>query len=383
MPADERKGFAFPAGSIQFVGGSASRWAAEPPKSLGFRAGKAKPFRSSGGTAANLPADAETQNIWPPKGGTQNKTQTLADTSHTVPRYEHPVIALLLVQSFFGSLPVIAKVVLPVLPPMSLVGFRVGITALVLFAFQLHRGRLWLRDRSDYLRLAVLSLFGVVFNQLLFIGGLSRTKASNTSLLAVTIPIFTLIVAAIAGSERIARTKIIGIALAAAGIILLIDPRAASFSSETTIGDMMIIANSLSYGIYVATSKELITRNGAFRSMMWVFIFASVICVPIGLTSLSSIDVLAVPTNVWLLVLYIAVFATAAPYLLNAWALARVSPATVAVFVYLQPLIGFILAVIFLGEKIDFRFIIAALLVFAGVFMTTRQWTAADIQVTE
>ena len=307
----------------------------------------------------------------------------MADTSHTVPRYEHPVIALLLVQSFFGSLPVIAKVVLPVLPPMSLVGFRVGITALVLFAFQLHRGRLWLRDRSDYLRLAVLSLFGVVFNQLLFIGGLSRTKASNTSLLAVTIPIFTLIVAAIAGSERIARTKIIGIALAAAGIILLIDPRAASFSSETTIGDMMIIANSLSYGIYVATSKELITRNGAFRSMMWVFIFASVICVPIGLTSLSSIDVSAVPTNVWLLVLYIAVFATAAPYLLNAWALARVSPATVAVFVYLQPLIGFILAVIFLGEKLDFRFIIAALLVFAGVFMTTRNRNATDVQVTE
>jgi len=117
--------------------------------------------------------------------------------------------------------------------------------------------------------------------------------------------------------------------------------------------------------------------------MMWVFIFASVICVPIGLTSLSSIDVSAVPTNVWLLVLYIAVFATAAPYLLNAWALARVSPATVAVFVYLQPLIGFILAVIFLGEKLDFRFIIAALLVFAGVFMTTRNRNATDVQVTE
>jgi drug/metabolite transporter (DMT)-like permease len=85
--------------------------------------------------------------------------------------------ALLGVQIFFGSLPVIGKVVLAVLPAMSLVGFRVGITAIVLFSFQLYRGRLWLRDRSDYLRLAVLSLFGVVFNQLLFIGGLSRTKA--------------------------------------------------------------------------------------------------------------------------------------------------------------------------------------------------------------
>lgn len=291
--------------------------------------------------------------------------------------------ALLGVQLFFGSLPVIAKVVLAVLPAMSLVGFRVGITALVLFSFQLYRGRLWLKNRSDYLRLGILSLFGVVFNQLLFIGGLSRTKASNTSLLAVTIPIFTLIVASLAGSERLARTKVIGIVLAAAGIILLIDPRAASFSSETTIGDMMIIANSLSYGIYVATSKDVITRNGAFRSMMWVFIFASMICVPVGLVSLSSIDVSSISTSVWLLVLYIAVFATAAPYLLNAWALARVSPATVAVFVYLQPLIGFILAVIFLGEKIDFRFIIAALLVFAGVFMTTRNRNAADVQVTE
>ncbi len=291
--------------------------------------------------------------------------------------------ALFAVQIFFGSLPVIAKVVLVVLPPMSLVGFRVGITAIVLFAFQSFRKRVWLRDRSDYIRLGVLSLFGVVFNQLLFIGGLSRTKASNTSLLAVTIPIFTLVVASLTGREHLARTKVLGIALAAVGIILLIDPRAASFSSQTTIGDMMIIANSLSYGIYVATSKDVITRNGAFRSMMWVFIFASVVCVPVGLASLSSTDVSSISTNVWLLVVYIAVFATAAPYLLNAWALARVSPATVAVFVYLQPLIGFILAVIFLGEKIDFRFIIAALLVFAGVFMTTRKRASTDIQVIE
>src|SRR6188508_2787598 len=103
--------------------------------------------------------------------------------------------ALLGVQIFFGSLPVIGKVVLAALPAMSLVGFRVGITAIVLFAVQLYRGRLWLKIRSDYLRLAVLSLFGVVFNQLLFSCVLSRTKASNTSLLAVTIPIFTLIVA--------------------------------------------------------------------------------------------------------------------------------------------------------------------------------------------
>jgi drug/metabolite transporter (DMT)-like permease len=185
-------------------------------------------------------------------------------------------------------------------------------------------------------------------------------------------------VGAVVGGERLRPIKIFAIAIAAAGVILLIDPRGASFSSETTIGDMMIIVNSLSYGIYVATSKDVVTRNGAFRSMMWVFIFASVVCVPLGVVSIASIDVRELGTGIWLLVVYIAVFATAAPYLLNAWALARVSPSTVAVFVYLQPLIGFVLAVIFLGENIDFRFIIAAALVFAGVFLITRR-APADV----
>lgn len=160
-----------------------------------------------------------------------------------------PHLALLGVQVLFGSLPVIAKVVLTVIPAVALVGFRVGITALVLFSVQLYRKRVWLQYREDYLKLAAISLFAVTFNQLLFIGGLSLTKASNTSLLAVTIPIFTLIVSRLAGTELLRAGKVLGIALAAAGVIFLIDPRNASFSSATTLGDLMIIANSLSYGI--------------------------------------------------------------------------------------------------------------------------------------
>jgi drug/metabolite transporter (DMT)-like permease len=284
-----------------------------------------------------------------------------------------PHLALLGVQVLFGSLPVIAKVVLAVIPAVALVGFRVGITALVLAIFQIARKRFWLQYREDYIKLAIISLFAVTFNQLLFIGGLSLTKASNTSLLAVTIPIFTLIVSTIAGTELLRAGKVLGIALAAAGIIFLIDPRNASFSSETTLGDMMIIANSLSYGIFVATSKETITRNGAFRSTMWIFIFASIVCVPLGAISLSSVDATAISTNVWLLVLYVSVVATAGPYLLNAYALSKVNPSIVAVYIYLQPIIGFVLAVIFLNELLDLKFGVAAVLVFAGVFLTTRR----------
>src|SRR5688572_6281304 len=293
-----------------------------------------------------------------------------------------PHTALVGVQILFGSLPVIGKVVLSAIPAISLVGFRVGITALVLFAVQSYRNRVWLHYREDYFKLGVLSLFGVTFNQLLFIGGLSLTKASNTSLLAVTIPIFTLIVSAVAGTEKLRPVKLLGVLLAAAGILFLIDPRKASFSSETTLGDLMIIVNSLSYGIFVATSKETITRNGPFRSMMWIFIFASVVCVPLGLFSLSGTDISSVGTHVWLLILYISIAATAGPYLLNAFALARVSPSIVAVYIYLQPVIGFILAVAFLGEVLDAKFAVAALFVFAGVYLTTRRSGNRFVHVT-
>ena len=284
-----------------------------------------------------------------------------------------PIAALIGVQLLFGSLPVIAKIVLAVMPAVALVGFRVSITAVALVIVQAVRKRLWLNDRSDYWRLGVLSLFGVTLNQLLFIGGLSRTKASNTSLLAVTIPIFTLAVSAILGKERITLAKAVGIVLASMGVILLIDPRNASFSSQTTLGDIMIILNSLSYGIYVATSKDVITRNGAFRSMMWVFIFASLVCLPLGMASLSTVDASSFESSIWWLVVYISLGATAVPYLLNAFAISKVSALVVAVFIYLQPLIGFILASIFLNEAIDLRFGIAAALVFAGVFLTTRR----------
>lgn len=290
-----------------------------------------------------------------------------------------PHIALLAVQVFFGSLPVIGKVVLAVMPSIALVGFRVGITTVALFFFQRFRGDLRLKEKRDYRRLAILSLFCVTLNQLLFIGGLSLTKASNTSLLVVTIPIFTLLISAVAGTERLRVTKVIGILLAAVGVVFLIDPRNASFSSQTTIGDILIILNSFSYAIYIANSKDVITRNGALRSITWIFIFASIVCVPLGAVSLFTIDFAAVTPSVWLLVLYIAIVATAAPNLLNTWALARVNPSTVAVYIYLQPLIGFTLAAIFLAEVVDIRFVIAALLIFAGVYLTTKRNRAGTL----
>lgn len=289
-----------------------------------------------------------------------------------------PFAALLGVQALFGSLPVIAKVVLASVPAMSLVGLRVAITAIVLLAVQAFRGRIRLKERHDYLRLAVLSIFGVTLNQLFFIGGLARTTASNTSLLAVTIPIFAITVGVIAGTERLRIAKAAGILIAMAGVLLIIDPRNASFSSDTTRGDLMIIFNSFCFGTYVATSKNVVLRNGPFRSMMWVFIFAAVVCVPLGVSAFAEAAPAAISTKVWMLVLYIGIGATAVPYLLNAWAIQHVDPSTLAIFIYLQPIIGVLLAAVFLGERLRPSFLLATALIFAGVALVTRKFVPSE-----
>ncbi len=284
-----------------------------------------------------------------------------------------PLFALLCVQLCFGSLPTVGKIVLQKIPALSLVGFRVGIAALIMILIQTFKRDFWLTDKKDYVKLAVLSLFGVSLNQLFFIGGLSLTKASNSALLAVTIPIFALIISVILKTEQLRTIKIIGILIALSGVLLLIDPRKASFSSETTLGDFMIILNSLFYGIYVVTSKETILRNGAIKSTAWIFFFGSLICVPLGIYSFSGVNQSELDAKFWAMILHIGIICTTLPYLLISWSLARVNPSTVAVFVYLQPLIGFSLAVAFLGEQFTEYTVFAAIFIFIGVRFATKK----------
>ena len=77
------------------------------------------------------------------------------------------------------------------------------------------------------------------------------------------------------------------------------------------------------------------------------------------------------PTT-WALVAYVVVVPTLFTYLTNAWALRFASSATVAIYVYIQPTIAAVLAWYFLDEQPSGRLVVAALLVFAGIWVVTR-----------
>jgi drug/metabolite transporter (DMT)-like permease len=284
-----------------------------------------------------------------------------------------PHLALIAVQILFGSWPIVGKIALRELTTASLVALRVTGAAIAFLFLQTFAGRVRITRKSDYARLALYSLLGVVLNQLLFVKGLALTTAINATLLSTTIPIFALVVSITLGYDRADFKKILGIALAACGVIYLIDPVRADFSHQTTLGNLLIIANSLSYAAYIAISKDLLKRYGALTVITWIFIFGSLATIPFGLYYTDAATVMHTSAHVWLAVLYIILMPTVGAYYLNAWALQRVAPSTVAAYIYLQPLIGFALAPLILGEQWNSRAWIAMLLIFSGVFVVTRR----------
>lgn len=283
-----------------------------------------------------------------------------------------PHFALIAVQLMFGSWPIVGKIALRALPSTGLVAFRIGGAAVILLILQRILGQLRLPARRDLAWLVLYSLLGAVLNQFLFVKGLSLTTVINATLLGTTIPVFTLLVSIIFGYDRLSLWKAAGILLAAGGVIYLVDPMSADFTGQTALGNVLILANSLSYGAYIALSKDLLKRYGALTFITWVFIFGAVAAVPVGALTLSEATLQSADMSVWLAVLYIIVVPTVGAYYANAWALARVSPGTVAVYIYLQPLIAFALAPLILGESWNSRTWVASALIFAGVAIVIK-----------
>ena len=284
-----------------------------------------------------------------------------------------PHLALIAVQILFATWPIVGKIALRAMPAMALVGFRVAGAALTLLILAKITGNLQTINLADWRLLIVSSILGLILNQWLYVKGLSLTTAINATLLSTTIPVSTLLVGVALGTDRVTWQRLVGIVLAAFGVLYLIGPGRAQFSSATRAGDLLIVSNSLCYGAYIAVSKDLVKRYNALTVITWIFIIGCMATIPAGAISMAHIPFRSIPLSVWLAILYVILLPTAGAYYLNAWALARVPPSTVAVYIYLQPLIAFALAPLILGESLSSHILIASLLIFAGVVVVTRR----------
>ena len=295
-----------------------------------------------------------------------------------------PHVALVAVQIMFGTWPILGKIALRSMSSTSLVCLRIFGAAIIFTLLQRKLGELRQLPRRVIAWLVLSSLLGVALNQFIFVKALSLTTAINATLLITTIPVFTLVVSIALGYDKASLRHFLGIVLAAAGVVYLVDPWRADFTAQTTRGNLLLVASSFSYGAYIAVSRNLFRRYGALNVITWIFQIATLVALPISFYAWSTEGLRVVSGVLFLAVAYIILVPTVGAYYLNSWAITRVSPSVVAVYIYLQPLLAFGIAPLVLGESWNARTTVACGLIFAGVaVVTVRSRSRAVEEISE
>jgi drug/metabolite transporter (DMT)-like permease len=275
--------------------------------------------------------------------------------------------ALLFAQLCFGAFHVVGKAVLAEMAPLALAGIRVAIAAPLLAAAA------WRHDRRrparrDLPLLALLGLLGVFANQVLFILGLQRSTAINAAILMPSMTVFAVAVAAALRIEAVQRRRLLGVILSVAGALVLADPRRFSAGSSVALGNVLLLANCVCYAFFLVLQRPILSRLPWRTVIAWSFIFGGAATLPFALPALAALRPAAISPMTWLGVAYIVIFPTVVAYSISTWAVRRSSPALVAAYSTLQPLVTAGLAAAFLGETFGWSEGLGFALIVAGLW---------------
>lgn len=286
--------------------------------------------------------------------------------------------ALLGANLIYGANYSLAKEVVPLyIGPSGMILIRVT-GAVLLF------GLLWLLKpewpkREDTTRFLLCAATGVAINQLMFFEGLSLTTPIQASIILTANPILVLLAAALIAREAITLRKTFGIALGLIGaLVLLIQGDATRTGANVKLGNFFILINALSYSLYLVLVRKLMAKYRVITVMTWVFIPGLLLVAPFGIEQFNAVQWNGMPENIMYLVAFIVIGTTFLAYLLNAYALVSVSASVVSAYVYSQPFIASLIALLLGKDSLHPSFIIAAILVFSGVYLVSAAPVKSD-----
>lgn len=291
-------------------------------------------------------------------------------------------VALFCVALIYGANYTIAKEVMnkEFIQPLGFIMLRVVSATILFWIFQrsfIHEKV----DRKDLGLLALCGLFGVSINQMFFFSGLKLTQPIHAALIMTTAPILVLVTSAIITQERITLKKIVGIVLGMVGAIYLIGSgKEVHFSSNQMLGDFMILVNATSYSVYLVIVGKMMKKYNALTVITWVFTFGCVFVVPFGFNQVLKIEWNTFSKSIWIAVVYVLLFTTFLAYLFNAYALKIVKPTVVSIYIYLQPLLAGLIAIIWSKDEFTVEKMLAALLIFSGVYLVSRKSQKVEVK---
>ena len=228
--------------------------------------------------------------------------------------------------------------------------------------------------KKDYLVILAAAFFGVVLNMFFFIKGLEFTTPIHASVIMTITPIIVLILSSIFLKERITLLKVLGVALGFIGaIILTVYGKSPRVADNVVLGNVFVFINAVSYSIYLIILKSLTRKYHPFTFIKWLFLFGLIVLSPFLYKDFVSINYGAFNSYVWFCLFFIIIGATFLTYLLNPLALRQLKASTVSIFIYTQPVIAGVFALLLGNDILTSVKVVATLLIFLGVYLVTKK----------
>lgn len=256
--------------------------------------------------------------------------------------------------------------------PLTLAFWRwvVAILALLPFAIKpLLAQKVWIKVNIVYL--SIVSLFGVtLFNSLIYYASHS-SSAINLSLIAITFPIFILVLSRIFLAEAISWNKLAGIGLVAAGILLLISKGELSVLAELTFaqGDIWMLIASLIFAIYSMLLRQKPEGISVPAFQLASFIVGLVFLFPFYLVELYFIPTKNLEGSVIMSILYVGIFASLLAFILWNEAISIIGAINAGMVYYSLPIFSGVLAIVILDEAVTSLHLYSTLLVLLGILL--------------
>ncbi len=280
-----------------------------------------------------------------------------------------PYIALTTAAVIWGANTPIMKVTMLSVPLFSLAFLRFFTASLLLLPFvykQLHF------QKKDWFSLFLCAFLGITVLITLYFFGLKLTSALNTGIIGGTMPIITLIFAALFLHEKMTKKIIIGAVIGMIGILIIVGKDIMAQGLDISpMGDMLIFLSNIAFAADITLSKKLSKNYTPLAITFFIFFVGSLFFLP-GV----FMDIVANPT--WFInmpffayigILYGILFSGLLAFGLWQYGLSKVSETNVGFFLYISPVVTSLIAVLFLGEIITEEFFIGSALIIIGLLV--------------
>lgn len=281
------------------------------------------------------------------------------------------ILAGLAAASIWGGMYVVSKVILDIIPPFTLVTLRLLLGSLVLWLIIARRGGLHF-NRQQMIQAVGVGFIGYGVSLGFQFVGTHLSNASNGALVTSATPAFVLVFAAWILGERITPRRLAALLIATLGVVAVIDPRTAQFSSDMFWGNLSLVAAALTWALYSVLVRKVTLDLEVLQATMVFFWGGLCVSIPASIWELQVTSIGQITWWVFFGILYLGVISTAlAMYLWNkAFAMLEAGVASLTFFA--QPVVGASLGVLFLNEQLSLLFVVGGLLIGFGLWLAAR-----------